>query len=178
MTRSFPAAPWPTALKVVSALGVVLLLGTFYAAARAIPPSGFAHTFGTGVACVPPAILIVALLFIVRGYEVGPSRLSIQRLLWRTDLPLLDVKEVGHLPDAMKCSIRVFGNGGLFSITGVYRNKKIGRYRAFVTDPRSCVVLVQTTGALVVSPENPSTFVQAVRVFHPKAKASGEESAQ
>jgi hypothetical protein len=170
--QRFSTASWPVSLRLVSALGLVLVVGVSYAAAKAIPPAGFAHTFGTGVACVPPAISIGALLFVVRGYELGPSRLRIQRLLWHTALSLDGLREVGFVPDGMKSSTRIFGNGGLFSITGVYQNKRLGRYRAFVTDPKSCVVLVLPRRVFVLSPENPSAFVQWVQMLCPSAKVS------
>jgi hypothetical protein len=165
--QRFLTASWPASITVMSTLGIVLLLGVSYAAGKAIPPSGFAHTFGTGVACVPPAILIGALLFVVRGYQLGPSRLRIQRLLWHTEVSLEGLREVEYVPDAMKCSGRIFGNGGLFSITGVYQNKRLGRYRAFVTNPQFCVVLVLPGRVIVVSPENPLAFVQWARRLHP-----------
>jgi hypothetical protein len=146
-----------------------MLLGASYAAAKAIPPSGFAHTFGTGVACVPPVILMGALLFVVRGYELDPLRLRIKRLFWHTEVSLVGLREVGYVPGAMKCSYRLFGNGGLFSITGVYENKRLGRYRAFVTNPQYCVVLVLPRRVILVSPENPSAFVQSTLGLFPNA---------
>jgi hypothetical protein len=57
--------------------------------------------------------------------------------------------------------------GGLFSITGVYQNKRLGRYRAFVTNPQCCVVLVLPGRVIAVSPENPLAFVQWARRLHP-----------
>jgi hypothetical protein len=173
--QRFSTASWPASLRLMSTLGLVLLVGATYGAAKAIPPTGFAHTFGTGVACVPPAILIGTLLFVVRSYELTPSRLRIQRLLWHTEVSLDGLREVGYVPDAMKCSTRIFGNGGLFSITGVYQNKKLGRYRAFVTNPKSCVILVLPRRVLVLSPENPSAFVQSVHMFCPSAKVRESE---
>ncbi len=41
----------------------------------------------------------------------------------------------------MRGSLRLFGNGGMFSITGLYRNRALGNYRAFVTDLKKTVVL-------------------------------------
>jgi hypothetical protein len=168
--QRFSTAPWSGTLRFMSTLSVVLILGVSYAAAKAVPPFGFAHLFGTAVAFVPPAILIVGLLFVVRGYELGPSRLRIQRLLWHTEVSLEGLTQVGYLPDAMKSSLRIFGNGGLFSITGYYQNKVIGSYRAFVTDQKNCVILGLPKRVLVVSPEDPSAFVQSVLMIYPGVK--------
>lgn len=172
--QHFPIARWPRVLKVMSALGLVILLGASFAAAKAIVPCGFALVLGTVVACVPAAILLGALLFVVRGYEVEPSRLGIQRLLWCTEIPLAGLIEVRNIPDGMKCSVRICGNGGLFSFTGIYHNSRIGRYRAFVTDPRKCVALFLPKRVVVLSPEDPVAFIVAIRACCPNVKVSEE----
>jgi len=142
--RRFEAAPWTTALKIVSALGSVVLAGVAYALFRAIPHGTrvpFAETFGKIILVVPPATLFFALLFVVSGYELDATALHIRRLLWSTTIPLEGLTRAWHDPSSMRRSLRLFGNGGLFSITGVFRNATLGTYRAFVTDPRQAVVL-------------------------------------
>jgi hypothetical protein len=67
----------------------------------------------------------------------------------------------------MKCSIKVCGNGGLFAITGIYQNKVLGRYRAFVTNPEYAIALVLSDRTIVISPEYPEDFVQAIRSQFP-----------
>jgi PH (Pleckstrin Homology) domain-containing protein len=67
-------------------------------------------------------------------------------------------------PDAMRQSIRTFGSGGLFSFTGCYRNKALGAYRAFVTDPHRTVVLHFPTRTVVVSPSAPEEFVHDIGI--------------
>jgi hypothetical protein len=162
----FDAAPWSVSLKLVSALGTVALAAAGGALAVAIPretraPLG--EAFGFVVAIVPVAILAGALLFVVRGYESDGRMLRIHRLLWATTFALDGLERVWHDPDAMKRSIRLFGNGGLFSITGLFRNAALGRYRAFVTHPGHAVVLVTAAKVLVVSPATPEAFVEQAR---------------
>jgi hypothetical protein len=169
----FSTAPWATCVKLGSSLGTVALVAAGYAASRAIPPSGLAHLFGSVVACVPPAIALGAALFAVRGYELGPAHLRVQRLLWTTELTLVGLQRVWHDPEAMKGSLRLFGNGGMFSITGLYRNRALGRYRAFATDPKSSVVLVQRNRVLIVTPVDPRAFVEAVRGLFPDVEVAG-----
>jgi hypothetical protein len=62
----------------------------------------------------------------------------------------------------MKRSLRVAGNGGVFAWVGWFRNKRLGTYRAFVTDARRCVVLRLPKRPVVVSPDRPEEFVRAV----------------
>lgn len=108
-------------------------------------------------------VLAGAALFTVRGYELAGSELRIQRLLWSTAVDLGGLQSVGADPAAMRGSIRTFGNGGLFSFSGWYRNKKLGSYRAWVTDHRNAVVLELPGRTLVVSPSEPAAFVERVR---------------
>jgi hypothetical protein len=160
--RHFRPAPWPTSLKTSSVIGGALLAGVGYAAYRAVPPFGFAHTFGSLVACVPPAIALLALFFVVLGYEIGPGVVRVRRLLWTTAIPLGALESARHDAGAIKGSLRVFGNAGLFSFTGVYQNSRLGRFRLFATDPASAVVLRGGGRVVVVTPTAPHAFVAAV----------------
>jgi Bacterial PH domain len=166
----FPAAAWTVSLKIMSAVGVVLLIVVDYAAAQSVPARGFAHVLGTAVVCIPPLILLFGALFVVRGYEIDRTHLRVRRLLWSTELRIAGVKNVWHDPGAMKGSSKTFGNGGLFAVTGFFRNRALGRYRAFVTDPWRAVVLVLTDKTVVISPAQPQKFVERVSGLYPGAR--------
>ena len=110
---------------------------------------------------LPPLVLVVGCaLFTIRSYTLASDVLLIHRLFWRTRLPLVALQSARFEPRAMQWSIRTFGNGGFFSFTGFYRNKLLGAYRAFVTDPRRTVVLRYTGRTVVVSPHAPEDFVR------------------
>jgi hypothetical protein len=59
----------------------------------------------------------------------------------------------------MRWSVRLWGNGGFFSFTGFYFNRLLGRYRAWVTDPRRVVVLRFPARTVVISPAEPEEFI-------------------
>jgi len=63
----------------------------------------------------------------------------------------------------MKGSIRVFGNGGFFAFTGFYWSRTIGRYRAYVMDPKQSVVLRLERRQFSVSPDHPENFIAIVK---------------
>jgi hypothetical protein len=171
--QRFDAAPWPNALKVSSFLASVILVGAGVVVAKVIPHGTrvpFAETFGTLVAFVPPAIALFAVLFIVAGYELEPGRLRIRRLLWSTWIPLAGLHRVHADPGIMKGSLRLFGNGGLYSVTGIYQNRTLGRYRAFVTDPKQAVALFLPTRIVVISPANTQMFVYTIHSRFPSVK--------
>ena len=66
-------------------------------------------------------------------------------------------------PVALKGSIRLAGNGGLFAFCGWFRNSKLGVYRAFCTDLAHAVVLRFPDRTVVVTPDQPDKFVAAIR---------------
>jgi len=166
----FEAAPWSTAVKLVSAVGTGVLLAVTYALYRAVPRGTrvpFAETFGTFMVAVPALILFIAVLFVVTGYRLDASGLYVQRLLWTTHIDLKGLDRAWHDPSAMCRSLRLFGNGGLFSITGWFRNATLGRYRAFVTDPGKSVVLRSPTRVVVLSPADPLGFLSTLKLSFP-----------
>ncbi|HMP82562.1 MAG TPA: PH domain-containing protein [Verrucomicrobiota bacterium] len=60
-------------------------------------------------------------------------------------------------------SIRLCGNGGVFAGAGIFWNRKHGVFRAYVTRSRPDeLVFVETTARkIVISPEDPQSFVRA-----------------
>ncbi len=169
MTR-FPAAPWPTFLKLTSWIATAFLAAASYVLFQSIPQgtrAPFAETFGTLMAFVPFLIALIALLFVVTGYEVDGAELRVQRLLWSTRVPLEGLSRAWHDPEALKGSIRIFGNGGLYSVTGLFQSPRLGRDRVFVTDPARAVVLKLPARTVVISPADPAAFLQVLPSLAP-----------
>jgi hypothetical protein len=95
-------------------------------------------------------LLSGALPFIVRGYTITGDTILVHRLLWDTKLPRAGLESATAEPDAMRRSIRTFGNG-----------------RAFVTDPRRAVVLRYANRRVVLSPDAPEDFVRELDTAAP-----------
>jgi hypothetical protein len=151
-------APWSKSLIVISSLATALCLGIALGMVwngRGIFP---------WLALLPLAIVICSAPFAIRGYSVTSDAILVHRLFWTTRLPLVGLQSAQFDPSAMRGSIRTFGNGGLFSFTGFFRNKLLGAYRAFVTDPRRTVVLHYSKRTVVVSPATPEEFVRELAV--------------
>jgi hypothetical protein len=159
----FRVAPWATLLIAASAGSCVVLLAVAWAAARVIPRVGAAHWIGTAVASIPLTVLVGALFFVVTDYELDHRSLAVRRLLWWTRVDLTGLTRVFREPAGFKGSWRVFGNGGLFSFTGIFYSKALGRYRLFATDPNRFVVIVLPGRTVVVSPADPEAFIHAVQ---------------
>jgi len=145
------SAPWGRLLKGMSGGVVVLFMGI----------AAFGNTDGMILSL--PLFLILALPFMIRGYVVSEGMLVIRRLGWETKIPLDNLQSLDVIPHAMHGAIRLFGNGGLFSITGLYRSKALGNFRAFVTDLNHTVVLHFPGRTVVISPDDPTEFIDAVK---------------
>jgi hypothetical protein len=148
------AAPWSKSLVAMSSLVTIVCLAVSISLIR---------SDRSWTAFLPLLIISGGILFTIRGYTVTPDALLVHRLFWTTRLPLSGLHSAQVEPNAMRRSIRTFGNGGLFSFTGWFRNTALGSYRAFVTDPHRAVVLHFPTRTVVVSPSAPEDFVSAIR---------------
>ena len=72
-------------------------------------------------------------------------------------------------PAVCEGSVRLFGNAGLFSFTGLYRSKALGRYRLFATDLSRSVVMDLLKGVVVITPHSPAALIEHVRHLFPAA---------
>jgi hypothetical protein len=153
-------APWGKALRWTSIISVLLIAGV--AAAILVTDKNRSSGF---VVLLLPALLLGTALFAIRTYTLEPTELLIRRLLWTTRVPLAGLQSAEFVPNAMNRSLRLCGNGGLFSFTGWYRNRSLGNYRAFVTELKNTVVLRFPGRTVVISPENPERFVSEISQF-------------
>ena len=112
---------------------------------------------------LPLLFVAGAAAFIIRGYSVTDGVLLIHRLGWSFRVELASLLSVEADPSALNGSIRLAGNGGLFAFCGWFRNSKLGVYRAFCTDPAHAVVLRFPDRTVVVTPDQPDKFVQAIK---------------
>lgn len=155
------AAPWSTKLKILSAVFTAVLVGVPLAVVADAGRLGLLEA--AVVLGVPLAVLVGSAAFMVRGYSVRDGAVWIHRLGWATRIALADVSGAEVRPGATVGSLRVFGNGGLFGFVGRFRNDLLGAYRCYVTDGAREVVLAVDGEPVVVSPDRPAAFVEAVR---------------
>jgi len=159
-------APWSTSLIVMSSLTTVICLGASAGAWLGLAAKHAPGALGWAV-LLPLAILFGAALFTIRGYSLSSDSILVHRLLWSTVLPRVGLESAEFRPDAMRGSIRACGNGGAFSFTGFYYNKRLRSYRAYVTDPRRAVVLRYAKRRAVLSPATPEDFVGDLALAKP-----------
>ncbi len=90
---------------------------------------------------------LIGFLILIPTFLVERSRISHFRIednvlvLGRKRFPMEGLLEVAKDPDVLRRAIKLFGNGGLGSIRGKYRSKRLGVFYAFLTDTQTAVVL-------------------------------------
>jgi hypothetical protein len=154
-------APWGFSLKLLTITSVGILLGISIIGLYYYAENGEIWFFA--MVLLPLAIVVSSAFFIIRGYEISDSKLFVRRLIWDTEISLEKLKAVRINPHAMKRSIRIFGNGGLFCFSGLFRNRQLGYYRAYATDPKAAVVLKLADKVIVVTPDNPAAFEAKIK---------------
>lgn len=156
-------APWSRSLVVMTATTVAVLALVMAAAifAPARPPL-IAAILLIGL---PPLLVAAAFAGRVRGYTLTEDAITVRRGLWDTRLPLAGLRSVTGDVDAMRGSIRVLANGGVFAFAGRFWNMKLGWYRAYATDPSRAVVLRYPRRAIVITPHDPQQFIMRAGTF-------------
>lgn len=156
-------APWSVGLKRISIVSISLL-----AIATLIGVLAWRQT-GEPAALIaivlPPMIVLLCACNIVKGYVLSGDAIVVERLGWSTRLSLEDLRGVGGDSEAMSSSLRLFANGGLLSYTGYFWNRKLGRYRAFATDPSRAIVLTYPKRKVVITPDDPQRFIVRARTI-------------
>jgi len=154
------AAPWGRGVWITT-VGVLALLLVMAIVMPLIVPRDAWWTawIGPGVLGL---ILGITAPFCVRGFSIRRGELLIRRLWWDTHVPLDHLTRGWADPEALRRSVRSAGNGGFLAYSGWFWNKRLGRYRAWVTDPARAVVLEIGDRKIVVSPDRPSSFLRAL----------------
>jgi hypothetical protein len=155
-------APWGRSVTITSLFSAGILLTV--AALPWFLSGGDAGVPGAIATASALATLVGTAIFSIRGYAVRADAIEVRRLGWTTRLPRAGLRRVEVAPGVMRGSLRVFGNGGLFALTGRFRNARLGAYRALVTDSDRTVVLHYDNRRVVVSPDRPAEFAHALGV--------------
>ena len=169
MTGSEYKAPWGRLLRVTSISFTALIVGiSLFLIVKA---GSHLRGWHAAVAWLPTLILVSTVPFVVRRYRVRNDNLLVDRLFWPTVIPLAGLRSVEVMPNAMKGSLRLCGNGGLFSFTGWWWSKRLGRFRPYVNDLERTVVLKFDRNTIVLSPESPEEFARELTRFvtHPES---------
>lgn len=153
-------APWGWGNRLTTAIVLVVAVVTPVLVAGAQQPRSRGWAW-VGVFSIW-VILGFCALFAVRGYALRHGELWIRRPFWWTRIPLDGLRSARVDPDALRGAVRLWGMGGFLAIVGWFYSKRLGRFRAWVTDSSRCVVLEWDGRTVVISPADPAAFVRAL----------------
>lgn len=154
------AAPWCRGVVIATSLSTLLLCAVPIIGLNAGPHELLA--WRALMLALPLIALPLGILFMVRGYRATAHGIEIERFGWSTRLPLAGLRRLCADPQALAGSVRRWGNGGFFGITGFYSNPRYGRFRAWATDPARAVVLQFGGHTVMLTPDDPQRFVREV----------------
>jgi hypothetical protein len=159
------AAPWGTRVRLVTVLTILLcvalppLLRFMLPAKRPAPlPLLFVGPL-TGLVI----LTATATAATVRAYELAPGELRVRRVGRVNRFALAGLVSAEADRTALAGARKRLGNDGLGAVSGTFRSQRLGEFEACVTDAARAVVLRWPDHVLVVSPDRPGDFVDAIR---------------
>jgi hypothetical protein len=110
------------------------------------------------------AIYLFCYLFGPTKYIIERGKLIIRRPLKDLTIDILNIKDVALIDkDAMKWSIRTFGNGGLFGFYGKFRNGAFGNMTWYATKRNNYVMLKTTDSETIILTPDDTKMVDELR---------------
>lgn len=153
-------APWGKEIRLATPLVIVICIGTIVIGLAVVPDRvAWAQWLTVAIGILIP---VFSWLCQIREYRLEDGQLVIQQLAWSNTLPLAELREFRADPEAMKGTLQVCGNGGVFAVYGFYWNKTLGSFRAYASDLKRAVVLRFSHRAIVISPDSPEDFLRAL----------------
>lgn len=148
-----------TLLSAVAAFAMTVAAPLFMQRERHPPPWPVYLAIG-----IAPAVLAVIWFTArIRRYRLVGEELQIQLPLRTVRFPLEGLKDVVPDREALRGARKIAGNDGLGAVSGRFRSKRLGGFRAYVTDGERAVVLRWPDRCVVISPDQPSWFVETMR---------------
>jgi hypothetical protein len=115
------------------------------------------------IGAIPVAVVLIFFAGKVRRYRLAGGELRVEFLFRTVRFPLAGLVGATVDREAMRGAWKLYGNDGLGAVSGRYRSKRLGPFRAYLTDVEHAVVLRWSAGCVVISPQQHSYFVEAVR---------------
>ena len=168
-------ANWGTRLKVTTIGLLVLAFGLSAYGMHLLSDEYNLYIF-LGLFILPVGVVFYAAsVSLIRLYVLRVDSVFITHPAKNIGIDLRGLESIEVDPDALTGTY-IFTNPGLFSISGSScRNKKLGNFSAYATDPAKAVVLrFKDRIPLVITPNEPEIFIQRVKEGQQMVKESRE----
>lgn len=98
------------------------------------------------------------------AYSINATFLYIHRPISNLAIPRNEIRNFRQVPEEeMKWTIRTWGVGGLFGYFGKFTNTNIGRMTLYATQRTNYVLLELTDRKIILTPDDPSAFIAALK---------------
>lgn len=163
------AARWSPSVWTITVLVIVVVIcvtaGLLWAAAHAADAGAATRMLLTAAALVPPVILCVTIFFAPLGYTVHAGLILVNRMGRPVVIACRESAEIRRMNAAeIGFAVRIVGSGGFFGWFGRFYSRRLGRFRAYITNRNAFVLVTQTDGTkIVLSPSPADVFVETVK---------------
>lgn len=110
-------------------------------------------------------ILFICIAFFLQipfNIKIEENKLKLNKIIGKLEININDIDEANILLGDM--GIRLFGSGGLFGFTGYFKNKKLGKYIAYVMDTNNKFYIKLKSGkTYVFSCDDPEQLVSDIK---------------
>jgi len=101
--------------------------------------------------------------FRIRSYEITPANLVINFGLGRKLFPWSGLQDARIVEKPFAGGRRELGIGGLWCMYGLFSSPACGKFSAYAGSTASGVLLTWSDKKVLVTPDNPSLFLQSAR---------------
>lgn len=120
-------------------------------------------TNGTIFTLIVLGLLLSTYFWHPKSYEVTEGGIVIKRPIGSKLIGFSRIKQVNRVKnDDLGFVFRLFGNGGLFGFTGLFKSRFYGDLTFYATQQRNYVIVETDLKKYVLTPDEPLKFVKSV----------------
>jgi hypothetical protein len=138
-----------------------------------LPLQGAQGDWRSKVMILPYTIVVIELSYLawmasgtIKGYAVSSTGIELYTFRGRVPLISSSLKNVAIDPVALNNALRVWGTGGMFRLSGIFKTKTYGLAEVFVSNAKKSVILQSAQGNFIVSPDSPEEFKSSVKLLY------------
>ncbi len=96
--------------------------------------------------------------------RITSTGIELFKIFGKISFPYYRIREISLANIDSDMNLRIWGSGGFFGYTGLFFNKRIGRFRAYMGSiPRAVLIVLENDRKYVISCLQPDKFVEISR---------------
>ena len=151
---------WSNTVKIISWATGLLLIGIGYLIITKI------NELSTWIISAFSIVLLLSVYFVLQApmsLKLSEDKLTICKLVGVKEIPFSAIEKIESYKD-YHSDIRLMGNGGFLGYTGVFRNKELGKYTAYVGNYSQAFYIRTKNGKMyVTSCEHREEVIRRIR---------------